>query len=160
MIVQNMAEGGKRSKSYETSDEAQYKDAVRAMKNGDDNVKTKVALYKLSGLGGVEIDVEGAVELLEERVMKRDSEAKWMLGLCCEYGIGIEQNSDRARMFYLQSCLEGNAVGEFLKERAEGGRGSGIMIAAGKSLKKEVKKKLGDLVCVAPWTALDLSCRF
>ena len=46
----------------------------------------------LSGLGGVAVDEDGAVALLQERVKDRDTDAMWMLGLCCEYGRGIEQD--------------------------------------------------------------------
>ena len=36
----------------EESDEKQYRDAVKAMERGDESGKTKIAYYKLSGLGG------------------------------------------------------------------------------------------------------------
>ena len=75
-------------KSEIESDEAQYRKAVHAMESGDESAKTEVAYYKLSGCGGVEIDAAGAVALLEERKKEADCEAKWMLGLCCEYGVG------------------------------------------------------------------------
>ena len=48
-----------------------------------------------------------------------------MLGLCCEYGMGIEQKKARAELLYRESC-EGGSVGcELLKENGSGGRGSG-----------------------------------
>ncbi len=111
----------------EKSDEAQYEEAVSAMKNEDETAKTKVAFYKLSGRGGVEIDVDEAVALLEERAKDGDCEAKWMLGLCCEYGMGIEQDIERAEMLYRESCEGGNVVGKFLKKNGRGGRGTGVM---------------------------------
>ena len=43
-----------------------------------------------------------------------DYEAMWMLGLCCEYGMGIEQNIERAEMLYRESCEGGNALGKFM----------------------------------------------
>ena len=109
------------------SDEVQYKEAVRAMESGDESAKTRVAYFKLSGRGGVEVDADGAVALLEERVKDGDCEAKWMLGLCCEYGIGIEQDIERAVKLYRESCEGGNVVGEFLMENDECGRGTGVM---------------------------------
>ena len=111
----------------EPDDEAQRKEAERAMERGDESAKTKVAYYKLSGRGGAEADVERAVVLLEERARDGDCEAKWMLGLCCEYGMGAEQDNERARELYRESCEGGNVVGEFLKENGSGGRGSGVM---------------------------------
>ena len=108
------------------SDELQYREAVHAMESGDERAKTKVAFFKLSGRG-VKIDGEGAVALLEERVKEGDYEAMWMLGLCCEYGIGTEQDIERAEKLY-QECWEGrNIVGEFLMKNDEGGRGTGVM---------------------------------
>ena len=71
---------------------------------------------------GDEGDVERAVVLLEESVGKGDDEAMWMLGLCCEYGIGTEQNNERAKLLYHQSNEAGNAVGVFLM--LNGKRGS------------------------------------
>ena len=118
-----MAEEEGRENSKKISDAAQFREAVNAMEHGDVKAKTKVAYYKLSGLGGVEVDEEGAVALLEERAKDGDSEAKWMLGLCCEYGMGIEQDIERAELLYQQSSEGGNVVGEFLLENGEGGRG-------------------------------------
>ena len=160
------------------SEEAQYRKAVQAMESGDESAKTKVAFYKLSGRGGVEVDADGAVALLEERVKEGDYEAKWMLGLCCEYGIGTEQDIERAEKLYGESCEGGNVVGEFLKKNDEGGRGTGVMKVNGlqkwiddndntyddsyeqTGMTEEMKKRLCDVLCVAPWTELDLSCEF
>ena len=111
----------------ESDDEVQRKEAERAMENGDESAKTKVAYYKLSGYGYAEVDADEAVVLLEERVKDGDCEAKWMLGLCCEFGMGTEQNIGRAEKLYRESCEGGNVIGEFLKENDLGGRGSGMM---------------------------------
>ena len=92
-----------------------------------EKAKTKIAFCKLSGRDGVELDVYGAVALLEERIKEGDCEAKWMLGLCCEYGIGTEQDIERAETLYQESFEEGNAVGEFLMKSGKGRRGSGVM---------------------------------
>ena len=98
-----------------------------AMKSGDERAKTKVAYFKLSGRGGVEVDVDGAVALLEERVKEGDCEAMWMLGICCEYGIGTEQDIQRAEKLYRESSGGGNVVGEFLMKNSKGGRGTRVM---------------------------------
>ena len=108
-------------------DEAQYREAVCAMKNDDERAKTKVAFNKLSGSGGVEVDADGAVALLEERAKDKNCEALWMLGLCCEYGIGTEQDIERAEKLYRKSSEGGNVVGEFLMKNDEGGRGTRVM---------------------------------
>ena len=108
------------------SAEVLYKELVRAMESGFVRAKTLVAFFKLSGRGGVDIDADEAVALLEERVKDRDSEAQWMLGMCCEYGIGTEQDTERAVKLYGESCEGGNVVGEFLMKN-EGGRGMGVM---------------------------------
>jgi len=110
--------------SEEKSDESQCEEAVRAMENGVESAKTKVAYYKLSGCGGIAVDADEAVVLLEERVKDGDVEAKWMLGLCCEYGIGREQDSERAEELFRESLEGGNVVGEFLKDSCRGKRGS------------------------------------
>ena len=111
----------------EMPDEAQYRAALRRMQSGDEKAKTKVAFYKLTGVGGVGVDEEGAVVLLEERARDGDDEAKWMLGLCCEYGIGVQQDIERAELLYRQSWGGGNVVGEFLFQNGRGGRGSKMM---------------------------------
>ena len=114
-------------KSDEMKDETQYRDAVCALKSGDERAKTKVAFFKLSGRGGVEVDADGAVALLEERVEEGDCEAMWMLGLCCEYGVGTEQDIERAEKLCQESCERGSAVGMFLMKNDESGRGTGVM---------------------------------
>jgi len=110
------------------SDEAQYIEAVRAMESGDEKAKTKVAFYMLSGRGGAEIDPDTAVALLEERVKDGDIDAKWMLGLCCEYGMGIKQDITRALELYRQCDADENEIGRFFTMNYEGGRGTGNMI--------------------------------
>ena len=96
------------------SEEEQYREAVCAMESGDEEAKTKVARYKLSGRGGVEVDADGAVALLEERAKEGDCEARWMLGMCCEYGVGTEQDIERAEKLYREYREGGNAVGDLL----------------------------------------------
>jgi len=110
------------------SDEALYREAVIAMEKGDESAKTRVAFYKLSGAGRVEIDPERAFDLLEERVKAGDGEATWMLGVCYEFGIGTEQDVGQAMLLYYDSRQAGNTVGEFLHHGWFGGRGNGEMI--------------------------------
>ena len=120
---------GRRNKGKQLSEKELYKEAVFAMERGVELLKTKVAFYKLSGRG-TEFDPEGAVPLLEDRAEKGDGEALWMLGVCCEYGIGMERDTVRAELLYYQSCQTKNVVGTFLSKNNGGGRGTGTMLTS------------------------------
>ena len=126
MIDRTMSEGGKKI----SEEEREYQEVVCAVEGGDNKAKTKLAWYKLSGRGDADVDVDDAVVLLEERVKDKDAEAIWMLGLCCEYGIGCEQDIERAEQLYQQSCDSGSVIGKFLAENGKDGRGSGVMNVA------------------------------
>ena len=97
-----------------TSEEQDYKSTLDAVKRGDESAKTKLAWYMLSGREGADVDTKSAVALLEERVKKGDAEAMWMLGVCFEFGLGIERDIERASMLYSQSKNGGNEIGENL----------------------------------------------
>ena len=112
---------------YYTAEEAEYKALIEAVKNGDNKSKTKLAWFKLSGRGGVKIDEDEAVVLLEERVKDKDTDAMWMLGLCYEYAVICKQDIQRAESLYEQSRDGGNVVGKFLSENGKNERGSGVM---------------------------------
>ena len=90
--------------------EEEYKEVLSAVERGEEGAKTKLAWYKLSGMGGAKVDVDDAVVLLEERVKDRDGEAMWMLGLCKEYGRGIEQDISGTEKLYKGSKKEGNEI--------------------------------------------------
>ena len=108
-------------------EEVKYEEVKSAVERGDNKTKTKLAWYKLSGCEGAEIDVKGALALLEERVKDKDLEAMWMLGLCNEYGMGCEQDLERAELLYKQSSDGGSIIGKFLVENGKDSRGTGIM---------------------------------
>ncbi len=112
-----------------TSKEEDYKACLEAVERGDESAKTKLAWYKLSGVGGCEIDTNGAVALLEERVKDKDAEAMWMLGVCNEFGRGCEQDISRAEKLYKQSSEGGNEIGKILVENKNEyySRGSGYL---------------------------------
>ena len=114
---------------FAMNEKEEYKQAVEAVKEGNKEAKTKLARYLLSGYGGVQIDEDRAVVLLEERVAKDgDAEAMWMLGLCYEYGMGCETSNEEAEALYKRSHEGGNAIGKFLVENGEGNeQGSGMM---------------------------------
>ena len=107
--------------------ELKYDEVMNAVERGDERAKTKLAWLKLSGLGGCEVDEDGAVALLEERVKEGDGEAMWMLGVCNEYGRGTEQDIERAEMLYKQSSERGNEIGSFFETHDAYARGSGEM---------------------------------
>ena len=107
--------------------ELKYSEVLKQVESGDKSAKTKLAWLKLSGLGGAEVDEDGAVALLEERVKEGDGDAMWMLGVCCEFGIGIEQDIDRAEELYKESHERGNEIGKFFESHGRDTRGSGEM---------------------------------
>ena len=107
--------------------EEEYKEVLSAVERGEESAKTKLAWYKLSGMGGAKVDVGGAVKLLEERVKEKDGEAMWMLGLCKEYGRGIERDIEGAEKLYEESKEAGNEIGEILVKKGGWRRGSGKM---------------------------------
>ena len=110
-----------------TSDEVEYEEVLRAVERGDSKAKTKLARFKLSGRGGAEVDEDGTVALLTERVKDKNSEAMWMLGLCYEYGRGCEQDIEEAERFYKRSSDGGNVIGDFFVGNGKDDRGSGVM---------------------------------
>ena len=107
--------------------EEEYKEVLSAVERGEESAKTKLAWYKLSGMGGAKVDVGEAVKLLEERVKEGDGEAMWMLGLCKGYGRGTEQDIEGAEKLYEGSKEAGNEIGKILLGKGEYGRGSGKM---------------------------------
>ncbi len=112
----------------------QHKETIEAVERDFKDAKTKLAYYKLTGIGGVEIDVDEAVALLKEQVEDKDSEAMWMLGLCYEYGMGVEQDLEEAERLYKQCCDDGNVIGEFFVNNGKDKRGTGIMEVREESL--------------------------
>ena len=122
-----MATINKDKGSVEGLSELKYEDIKKAVEEGDESAKTKLAWLRLSGLGGAEKDEDGAVALLEERVKEGDDEAMWMLGVCNDYGIGIEQNIERAEDLYKQSSERGNEIGKFFAAHGDDKRASGKM---------------------------------
>ena len=111
--------------------ETEYKRVLSAVESGDNKAKTKLAYFKLSGCGGVDVDEDGAVVLLLECVKDKDLDAMWMLGLCYEYGIGCEQDIKEAEKLYKESCIGGNVIGMFLFDNGKDKRGSGEMKVPG-----------------------------
>ena len=67
----------------------------------------------LEGSHGMERDAEAAVALLEEKA-QGDAEAMWMLGVCCEFGMGTKQDVERAEQLYKRGAEQGNATAKLL----------------------------------------------
>ena len=108
--------------------ELKYEEVESAVERGDESAKTKLAWLKLSGFGGADVDENGAVALLEEREKDGDDgDAMWMLGVCYEYGRGIEQDIERAETLYKGSSSKGNKIGAFFESHREYERGNGKM---------------------------------
>ncbi len=135
-----------------TSKEKDYKAVLEAVERGEVWAKTELAWYKLSGLGGCEIDENGAVALLEEGIKERYAEAMWMLGLCNEFGRGCEQDIERGEELYKQSSEVGNEIGKILYRMHE--RGSGYFEANCSTSKKI--EMINKLIAIAPWMTVDL----
>ena len=104
---------------------------------------TEKAQWMLEGSHGMARDADAAVALLEEKVKDRDAEAMWMLGVCCEFGMGTEQDVDRAEQLYKRGAEQGNATAEALDEilKSRKGRGSTFMDLRGSQKTKPKKSK-------------------
>ena len=72
------------------------------------------AQWLLEGSHGMERDADAAVALLEEQVKDGDAKAMWMLGMCCEYGMGTEQDVDRANQLYIRAAEKRNLTAKLL----------------------------------------------
>ena len=94
--------------------DSDYNAVLSAVEKGEESAKTELAWYKLSGYEGARKDVNEAVRLLEERSKAGDGEAMWMLGMCKEYGGGMDQDIEGAKKLYEQSRKAGNEIGEIL----------------------------------------------
>ena len=63
---------------------------------------------------------EDAVAVLEECVKDGDVEAMWVLGMCCENGLGFDdKNEKRAMELYQEAAGKGCATAEFLLRHKE-----------------------------------------
>ena len=109
------------------SDREQYLEALRKVESGNEQYKTRVAFFLLRGRGGVDADADEAVALLTERSAAGDREAKWMLGVCYEFGLGTEQDIGIAERLYTESANARSEVGMFLSEVGNNERGSGVL---------------------------------
>ena len=95
----------------------------------------------LEGSHGMARDAEAAVALLEAKVKDGDAEAMWMLGVCCEFGMGTEQDVARAEKLYERGAEQGNATARLLTDKLENqnGRGCTQMDLAGEQENNKLK---------------------
>ena len=70
-----------------------------------------------------------AVGVLKQAAKARDSEAMWMLGVCFEYGVGVEQDISRAEQLYQMSEKQQNQSAALLlgKLKNHNGRGNTLV---------------------------------
>ena len=103
----------------------------------------------LEGSHGVERDAEAAVALLEEKVKDGDAEAMWVLGVCCEFGMGTEQDVERAEQLYERGAKQKNATAKLLayKLKNKNGRGCTQMDLKGEQQKQQTESKDLGLKC-------------
>ena len=58
---------------------------------------------------GMARDADGAVVVLQQQVDEHhDAQAMWLLGLCCEYGLGTDQDTQRAEQLFQQAAQHGD----------------------------------------------------
>ena len=100
----------------------------------------------LEGSHGVERDAETAVALLVVNAEDGDTEAMWMLGVCCEFGMGMEQDVNRAEQLYERGAKR-NATAKLLvgKLKNKNGRGCTEMDLEGGQGKNKAAKAYKDL---------------
>ena len=100
---------------------------------------TEEARWLLEGSHGVERDADAAVALLEEKVKDRDAEAMWMLGVCCEFGMGTEQDVDRAEQLFKRGAEQGNATAKLLAGKLNAGGYTEIDFSSEKKKEQNIK---------------------
>ena len=73
------------------------------------NTQTEEALWMLEGSHGRKRDECAAVSLLEKIVEeKHDPDAMWLLGVCCEYGMGTQKDVERAGRLITEATQKGS----------------------------------------------------
>ena len=86
---------------------------------------TERARWLLEGSHVMARDAGAAVALLEEEVKEWGTEAMWMLGLCCEFGIGTEQSVKRAEQLYKRGAEQGSRTAMLLADKLKNKNGRG-----------------------------------
>ena len=102
------------------------------MRMATETETSEKALWMLEGSHGMTRDADGAVVLLEDLVNKQhnkhcNADAMWMLGVCCEFGIGTEQDVHRAEQLFESAAQQGNTTAKLLMDKLENMNGRGCM---------------------------------
>ena len=118
------------------------------------------ARWMLEGSHGMARDADAAVALLEEKMKDGDAEAMWMLGMCCEFGMGTEQDVERAEQLYERGAEQANATARLMTDKLKNQNGRGctqLDLARNNENKKsgqdqpdfgEKSRNLAELFCV------------
>ena len=115
-----------RNKQQQQAQQGTQQKMSKRQKRQQTQQKGKVnAQWMLEGSHGVERDADTAVALLEEKVKDGDVKAMWMLGVCCEFGMGTEQDVDRAEQLYKRAAEQGNATAKLLTNKLKNKNGRG-----------------------------------
>ena len=73
-------------------------------------------------------DADGAVVVLQQQVDEHnDAQAMWLLGLCCEYGMGTEQDTQRAEQLFQQAAQQGDETAKLLVDKLKNDNGRGCL---------------------------------
>ena len=82
----------------------------------------------LDGRDGMARDADGAVVVLQQQVDEHhDAQAMWLLGLCCEYGMGTKQDTKRAEQLYQQAAEQGDKTAKLLVDKLNNKNGRGCL---------------------------------
>ena len=110
----------------------------------EENV-TEKARWMLEGSHGMTRDADAAVALLEAKVKDGDAEAMWMLGVCCEFGMGTGQDVERAEKLFERGAEHGNETAKLLTDllKNKNGRSNTQMDSGCEQQNKSENKGLG-----------------
>ena len=98
------------TKETEGTSEVNKMEAEQKEQKQEVSLTTK-ALWLLQGSHQCKRDPEAAVALLKQATKANDPEAKWMLGLCFEYGVGTKSNGPHAMNLYKKAAHQKSLVG-------------------------------------------------
>ena len=96
--------------------------------------------------------------LLEDLANKHrnnnNADAMWMLGVCCEFGIGTEQDVHRAEQLFESAAQQGNTTAMLLTDKLKNKNGRGCMEISGfpKTTKLSLKRHFFPNVLLACMT--------
>ena len=73
-------------------------------------------------------DADGAVVVLQQQVDEHhDAQAMWLLGLFCEYGMGTQQDTQRAEQLFQQAAQQGDETAKLLVGKPKNWNGRGCL---------------------------------